>query len=66
MNLPAQAGLGYFRRSLEDITRFQAEFLWRDYYARAAPSTATKRRFWCTTSTTSGRSYSPTRSRRWR
>jgi type VII secretion protein EccCa/type VII secretion protein EccCb len=34
VNLPAQAGLGYFRRSLEDITRFQAEFLWRDYFAR--------------------------------
>jgi DNA segregation ATPase FtsK/SpoIIIE-like protein len=32
VNLPAQAGLGYFRRSLEDITRFQAEFLWRDYF----------------------------------
>jgi type VII secretion protein EccCb len=31
VNLPAQAGLGYFRRSLEDIVRFQAEFLWRDY-----------------------------------
>ncbi|HWX98612.1 MAG TPA: type VII secretion protein EccCb, partial [Mycobacterium sp.] len=34
VNLPAQAGLGYFRKSLEDIIRFQAEFLWRDYYAR--------------------------------
>ncbi len=34
VNLPAQAGLGYFRRSLEDIVRFQAEFLWRDYFAR--------------------------------
>jgi type VII secretion protein EccCa/type VII secretion protein EccCb len=34
VNLPAQAGLGYFRRSLEDIVRFQAEFLWRDYVAR--------------------------------
>jgi type VII secretion protein EccCb len=34
VNLPAQAGLGYFRRSLEDIVRFQAEFLWRDYIAR--------------------------------
>lgn len=32
VNLPAQAGLGYFRRSLEDIIRFQAEFLWRDYF----------------------------------
>jgi type VII secretion protein EccCa/type VII secretion protein EccCb len=32
VNLPAQAGLGYFRKSLEDIIRFQAEFLWRDYY----------------------------------
>lgn len=31
-NLPAQAGLGYFRKSLEDIIRFQAEFLWRDYF----------------------------------
>ena len=34
VNLPAQAGLGYFRKSLEDIVRFQAEFLWRDYYSR--------------------------------
>lgn len=34
VNLPAQAGLGYFRRSLEDIVRFQAEFLWRDYFPR--------------------------------
>jgi type VII secretion protein EccCb/type VII secretion protein EccCa len=34
VNLPAQAGLGYFRRSLEDIVRFQAEFLWRDYISR--------------------------------
>jgi type VII secretion protein EccCb len=34
VNLPAQAGLGYFRRSLEDIVRFQAEFLWRDYFSR--------------------------------
>lgn len=32
VNLPAQAGLGYFRKSLEDIMRFQAEFLWRDYF----------------------------------
>ncbi|MFV0493507.1 type VII secretion protein EccCa [Mycobacterium sp.] len=31
VNLPAQAGLGYFRKSLEDVIRFQAEFLWRDY-----------------------------------
>ena len=31
VNLPAQAGLGYFRKSLEEIVRFQAEFLWRDY-----------------------------------
>jgi ESX secretion system protein EccC len=38
VNLPAQAGLGYFRKSLEDIIRFQAEFLWRDYYARGADS----------------------------
>jgi len=34
VNLPAQAGLGYFRKSLEDIIRFQAEFLWRDYIPR--------------------------------
>ncbi len=34
VNLPAQAGLGYFRRSLEDTVRFQAEFLWRDYISR--------------------------------
>ncbi|MEY8016078.1 type VII secretion protein EccCa [Mycobacterium servetii] len=34
VNLPAQAGLGYFRRSLEDIVRFQAEFLWRDFVPR--------------------------------
>ncbi|WP_230871348.1 type VII secretion system ESX-5 FtsK/SpoIIIE family ATPase EccC5 [Mycobacterium canetti] len=32
VNLPAQAGLGYFRKSLEDIIRFQAEFLGRDYF----------------------------------
>lgn len=32
VNLPAQAGLGYFRKSLEDIIRFQAEFLWREYF----------------------------------
>lgn len=32
VNLPAQAGLGYFRKGLEDIVRFQAEFLWRDYF----------------------------------
>ena len=32
VNLPAQAGLGYFRKSLDDIIRFQAEFLWRDYF----------------------------------
>lgn len=32
VNLPAQAGLGYFRKSLEDIIRFQAESLWRDYF----------------------------------
>lgn len=32
VNLPAQAGLGYFRKSLEDIIRFQVEFLWRDYF----------------------------------
>ncbi|MBV9318856.1 MAG: type VII secretion protein EccCa [Mycobacterium sp.] len=31
VNLPAQAGLGYFRKSLEEIIRFQAEFMWRDY-----------------------------------
>ena len=34
VNLPAQAGLGYFRKSLDDIIRFQAEFLWRDYIPR--------------------------------
>lgn len=34
VNLPAQAGLGYFRRSLEDTVRFQAEFLWRDFIPR--------------------------------
>ncbi|MGH3561462.1 MAG: FtsK/SpoIIIE domain-containing protein, partial [Mycobacterium sp.] len=32
VNLPAKAGLGYFRKSGEDIIRFQAEFLWRDYH----------------------------------
>lgn len=32
VTLPAQAGLGYFRKSLEDIIRFEAEFLWRDYF----------------------------------
>lgn len=31
VNLPAQAGLGYFRKSGDEIVRFQAEFLWRDY-----------------------------------
>ncbi len=31
VNLPAKAGLGYFRKSGEDVIRFQAEFLWRDY-----------------------------------
>jgi type VII secretion protein EccCa/type VII secretion protein EccCb len=31
VNLPAQAGLGYFRKSMEEVIRFQAEFLWRDY-----------------------------------
>ncbi|ORW00044.1 type VII secretion protein EccCa [Mycobacterium kyorinense] len=31
VNLPAQAGLGYFRKSGDEIIRFQAEFLWRDY-----------------------------------
>jgi DNA segregation ATPase FtsK/SpoIIIE-like protein len=31
VNLPAQAGLGYFRKSLDEIIRFQAEFMWRDY-----------------------------------
>jgi type VII secretion protein EccCa/type VII secretion protein EccCb len=31
VNLPAKAGLGYFRKSGEEIIRFQAEFLWRDY-----------------------------------
>ncbi|MEI7715734.1 MAG: type VII secretion protein EccCa [Mycobacterium sp.] len=34
VNLPAQAGLGYFRKSLEDVIRFQAEFLWRDFTPR--------------------------------
>ncbi len=32
VNLPAQAGLGYFRKSSEDLIRFQAEFMWRDYH----------------------------------
>lgn len=32
VNLPAKAGLGYFRKSGEDVIRFQAEFLWRDYH----------------------------------
>jgi type VII secretion protein EccCb len=32
VNLPAKAGLGYFRKSGEEIIRFQAEFLWRDYH----------------------------------
>jgi type VII secretion protein EccCa/type VII secretion protein EccCb len=32
VNLPAKAGLGYFRKSLEEIIRFQAEFMWRDYH----------------------------------
>lgn len=32
VNLPARAGLGYFRKSGEEIIRFQAEFLWRDYH----------------------------------
>ncbi|MGV0632930.1 type VII secretion protein EccCa [Mycolicibacillus trivialis] len=31
VNLPAQAGLGYFRKSGDEVIRFQAEFLWRDY-----------------------------------
>jgi type VII secretion protein EccCa/type VII secretion protein EccCb len=31
VNLPAQAGLGYFRKSLDEIIRFQAEFMWREY-----------------------------------
>jgi type VII secretion protein EccCa/type VII secretion protein EccCb len=31
VNLPAQAGLGYFRKSFEETIRFQAEFMWRDY-----------------------------------
>jgi type VII secretion protein EccCb len=31
VNLPAQAGLGYFRKSGDEIIRFQAEYLWRDY-----------------------------------
>ena len=32
VNLPAKAGLGYFRKSGEEVIRFQAEFLWRDYH----------------------------------
>lgn len=32
VNLPAQAGLGYFRKSGDDTIRFQAEYLWRDYF----------------------------------
>ncbi|HEU4363695.1 MAG TPA: type VII secretion protein EccCa [Mycobacterium sp.] len=32
VNLPARAGLGYFRKSGEEVIRFQAEFLWRDYH----------------------------------
>ncbi len=32
VNLPGKAGLGYFRKSGEEIIRFQAEFLWRDYH----------------------------------
>jgi type VII secretion protein EccCa/type VII secretion protein EccCb len=35
VNLPSKAGLGYFRRSGADIIRFQAEFLWRDYFRSA-------------------------------
>lgn len=31
VNLPSQAGLGYFRKSGDEIIRFQAEYLWRDY-----------------------------------
>lgn len=66
VNLPAQAGLGYFRRSLEDIVRFQAEFLWRDYFPAASATTEKRLRRWCTASTTSARSCSPTRSPRWK
>ncbi|WP_024442075.1 MULTISPECIES: type VII secretion protein EccC [unclassified Mycobacterium] len=32
VNLPGKAGLGYFRKSGEEVIRFQAEFLWRDYH----------------------------------
>ncbi|MEO6793169.1 MAG: type VII secretion protein EccCa [Mycobacterium sp.] len=32
VNLPSRAGLGYFRKSGEEVIRFQAEFLWRDYH----------------------------------
>src|SRR5690625_5471220 len=31
VNLPAQAGSGYFRKSGDEVTRFQAEFLCRDH-----------------------------------
>jgi len=31
VNLPAKAGLGYLRKSGEEIIRFQAEFMWREY-----------------------------------
>ncbi|MBS4729730.1 type VII secretion protein EccCa [Mycobacterium sp. SM1] len=31
VNLPSQPGLGYLRKSGDDIIRFQAEFMWRDY-----------------------------------
>jgi type VII secretion protein EccCa/type VII secretion protein EccCb len=36
VNLPAKAGLGYFRKSGEEIIRFQAEFMWRDYHRSGA------------------------------
>lgn len=32
VNLPAKAGLGFFRKSGTEAIRFQAEFLWRDYH----------------------------------
>ena len=65
VNLPAQAGLGYFRKSLEDIVRFQAEFLWRDYYSRGVTIDGEEApRCWCTASITFARNCLPTRSPR--
>lgn len=37
VNLPAKAGLGYFRKSGTEAIRFQAEFLWRDYHRDRLP-----------------------------